>query len=122
MFMCKAGGVGEDSFIRMVNAVPFPMTFLAFDYMLDNLVRFCTSPNTFSILGIDPNVTVSTYHHLLLHPCGNPDGKPPVMFGPMFIHVCKDFTTYHFFLSSLVGQMLKLSSLRAFGTDGEAAL
>ena len=130
VFMCKAGeGVGEDSFIRMVNVVPLPMMFLAFDYMPDDLVHFCTSPNTFSIHGIDPtfslgdfDVTVTTYHHLLLHPHGNPDRKPSVMFRPMFIHVRKDFATYNFFLSSLAGQRPKLSSLRVFGTDSEVAL
>jgi len=40
----------------------------------------------------------------------------------MFIHVCKDFATYHFFSSVLVGQRPKLSSVQAFGTDGELAL
>ena len=130
MYMCKEGeGTGGDTFIRMVNAAPFPMMLIAFDYTLDDLVRFCTSPTCFSILGIDPtfnlgefDVTITTYRHLLLHQQGNPGGKPPVMVGPMFIHVRKDFSTYHFFSSSLVGQRQQLSSLQAFGTDGELAL
>ena len=70
----------------------------------------------------DFDVTITTYRHLLLHPKGNPDGKSPVMFGPMIVHVRKDFTAYHYFLSSLVGQRQKLSSLQAYGTDGELAL
>lgn len=113
----------------MVNAAPFPMMLVAFDYTLDGLVCFCTSPTCFSILGIDPtfnlgdfDVTITTNRHLLLHPHGNPGGMPPVMVGPMFIHVRKDFSTYHFFSSSLVGQRQQLSSLQAFGTDGELAL
>ena len=33
MYMCKEGeGTGGDTFIRMVNAVPFPMMLIAFDY------------------------------------------------------------------------------------------
>ena len=40
----------------------------------------------------------------------------------MFIHVRKDFATYHFFSSTLVGQRPQLTSLLAFGTDGELAL
>lgn len=45
-----------------------------------------------------------------------------MMVGPIFVHVRKDFSTYHFFSSSLVGQRRQLSSLQAFGTDGELAL
>ena len=44
------------------------------------------------------------------------------MLGPMFVHIRKDFATYHFFTSTLVGQRRQLVSLQAFGTDGEQAL
>ena len=106
--MCKEGeGRGEEGkFIRMVNAAPYPMMLIAMDYTLDDLVRFCTNPRNFSILGVDPtfnlgdfDVTVTTYRHLLLEPYGTPCGKPPTMIGPMFIHVQKDFGVYHFFTS-----------------------
>ena len=130
MYMCKQGeGKGGNGFIKMVNAAPFPMMVMAHDYSLDDLVRFCTSSNGFSILGVDPtfnlgefDVTVTTYRHLLLQHHRDPEGKSPVMLGPMFVHVRKDFSTYHFFASSLVGQRPQLSSLKAFGTDGELAL
>ena len=97
----------------------------AFDYSLDDLVRFCTSPNSFRVdptfnLG-DFDVTVTTYHHLLLQHRGSA-GKSPVMLGPLFVHVRKDFSTYHFFSSSLVGQRPQLASLLVFGSDGELAL
>lgn len=129
MHMCKEGeGKGGSSFIRMVNAAPYPMMLIAFDYTLNDLVRFCTSEN-FSILGVDPtfnlgefDVTVTTYRHLLLQSHTGTEGQSPVMLGPMFIHVKKDFTAYHFFTSTLVGQRQQLSSLKAFGTDGELAL
>ena len=125
--MCKEGeGNSKNSFVQMVNAAPYPMMLLAFNYMLDDLVRFCTSDSNFSVLGIDPtfslgefDVTVTTYRHLLLIPHREPTGKPPVMIGPLFVHLKG---TYHFFSSSLVSLRKELSSLKAFGTDGEIAL
>ena len=106
MHMCKEGeGKGGNNFIRMVNAAPYPMMLMAFDYTLNDLVRFCTSPEKFSILGVDPtfnlgefDVTVTTYRHLLLQSHANPGGQPPVMLGPIFIHVKKDFTLLHIHL------------------------
>ena len=47
------------------------MMLIAMDYTLDDLVRFCTNPHNFSILGVDPtfnlgelDVTITTYRHL----------------------------------------------------------
>jgi len=102
MYMCKEGeGRGEDKFIRMVNAAPYPMMLIAMDYTLVH----------FSILGVDPtfnlcefDVTVTSYRLLLLEPYGTPFGKPPTMIGPMLIHDQKDFGAYHSFTSTLVGQ------------------
>ena len=96
MRMCNEGeGKGGNSFIRMVNAAPYPMLLIAFDYTLNDLVRFCTSEN-FSILGADPtfilgefDVTVTTYRHLLLQSHTGTEGQSPVMLGSMFIHVKK---------------------------------
>ncbi len=45
-----------------------------------------------------------------------------MMIGPVLIHYKKDFQTYLFFASSLVGKKKELMKLRAFGTDGEKAL
>lgn len=128
MFMCKAEeGKGKDQFVRVVNAAPFPMMVLAYDYMLADLSRFCTNQRKFSILGVDPtfslgdfDVTVTTYHHLMLS--SKTSSKHPTVIGPLFIHVKKDFTAYHFFSSSLIGQQPNLVNLRAFGIDGEVAL
>lgn len=75
MIMCKEGegSRSPDAFVRIVSAAPYPMMMLAFDWMLDDLVRFCTQQNCFSILGVDAtfnlgafDVTVTTYCHLLL--------------------------------------------------------
>ena len=77
--------------------------------MLDDLVRFCTDPNQFSIVGIDPTfslgafeVTVTTYYHLMLWRKDDPS-KAPTMISPLFVHLKKDFSAFHFFASALVG-------------------
>ena len=130
MYMCKEaeGQKCKESFVRTVNAAPFPMAVLAFDYTFDDLVRFCTGEKH-CIFGVDPtfnlgkfDVTVTTYQHLLLQHKGDSLKKSPTLLGPMFIHVCKDFASYHFFSSFLVGQRPQLRSIKAFGTDGELAL
>ena len=79
--------------------------------------------------GIDPtftlgdfDVTITTYRHLILQSRSNPNGKSPVMAGPIFVHMRKDFSTYYFFASSLVSLKPEIANLKAFGTDGEAAL
>ena len=127
MVMCKntEGKNADESFVRIVTGAPEAMALLCPDWILNDLDRFCTGlPCT--ILTLDPtfdlgdfNVTVSTYRHLMLT---NSAGKPPVMTGPIFIHQRKNFNSYYFFASSLLGLKPSLSNLRSFGTDGEKAL
>ena len=130
MVMCKEseGKSTPEAFVQMVNAAPFPMMVLAFDWTLDDLVRFCTNADEFCVLGFDPtfnlgpfDVTVTTYRHMLLQKKNEPH-RHPAMIGPLFIHVKKDYPTYHFFASTLVSRCPDLANLRCFGTDGEAAL
>ena len=124
MLMCKSND--DNAFVRYVNAAPFPMVVLAYDYTLHDIERFCTHAEAFSVFGIDPtftlDVTITTYRHLILQSRSNPNGKSPVMVGPIFVHMRKDFSTYHFFASSLVSLKPEIANLKAFGTDGEAAL
>ena len=130
MLMCKeAENNGENIFIRQVNAAPYTMVVLASEYTLNDLLRFCTNREAFSILNVDPtfnlgqfDVTVTTYRHMLLRHARNPSGRPPVMLGPLFIHLKKDFSAYHFFSSSLISLNRDLRNVQAIGTDGEAAL
>ena len=130
MMMCKEGEGGKSSnaFVRIITGAPYPMMLLAFDWTLDDIVRFCTPVSQFSIMGIDPtfnlgtfDFTVTTYHHLLLTVQQNTI-KHPVCIGPLFVHIKKDFSAYHFFASSLVGRRPAFTDLRCYGTDGEAAL
>lgn len=127
MLMCKQSeGSGlEDPFVRLVSGAPEPMTVLSFDWLLQDIDRFCCGEEH-TILSVDPtfnlgdfDVTVTTYRNLMLV---NSDGNHPVMVGPIFIHQRKKFETYYFFASSLVGLNPNVRHLKAFGTDGEMAL
>ena len=44
------------------------------------------------------------------------------MHGPILVHQKKEFSSYHYFLSTLIGLRPKLSSVQAFGSDGEESL
>lgn len=68
------------------------MMVLAFDWTLDDLVRFYTEPTKFGFLGVDPTfslgdfeVTVNTYQHLMLRRKDD-DAKTPTVVGPLFVH------------------------------------
>ena len=127
MVMCKEseGKKTGDHFVRIVTGAPEPILIVSFDWTLKDIERFCTGSEG-TILSIDPtfnlgefSVTVTSYKQLMLI---NSRGKHPVMIGPMFIHQRKEFKSYHFFASSLVGLNPALSNIRSFGTDGEKAL
>ena len=131
MLMCKESQSQKDGnvFVQLVNGAPFPMMVLAYEWTLDDLVRFCTEPREYAILGVDPtfslgdfDVTVTTYRHLLLHHRGDPHGNSPCLIGPLFVHLKKDFAAYHFFASSLISLRSFLSKLKCFGSDREDAL
>ena len=102
MTMCKEseGHSTQNHFICIMTGAPEPMTLLTFDWTLNDLERFCTRESHF-ILSVDPifnlgafDVTVTTYRHLMLT---NSSGGHPVMTGPLFVHQCKKFASYHFF-------------------------
>ena len=87
---------------------------------------FC-DPFNFSIVGVDPtfnlgkfSVTPIVYRHLLLEDAKS--HKAPLVLGPMLIQHRKQFRTYHYFLSTVVGLRPELSHIQAVGTDGEKAL
>lgn len=63
MLMCKEseGKRNQDAYVRLVNAGPYPMMVLTFDWMLDDLTRFCTDPNQFSIVGNDPTFSLGAF-------------------------------------------------------------
>lgn len=124
MEQCK---LQDDKFVRTVTVCPEPMCLLASDQQLDDLVRFCTDSKQFSVISIDPNismgdfsVTCITYRNLLVKDTRT--GQLPIMLGPVFVHQSKSYEIYNFFASALIGIKQELSRILAYGTDGEAAL
>ena len=114
-------------FIRDVKASPDPALVLVTDQQLNDLVKFCTSPDEFTVITVDPtfnlgdfDVTPLMYRHLFLR--SERTRKSPVFVGPMLIHYRKDFATFLYFASTLVGLRRDLEKLQAFGTDGKKAL
>jgi hypothetical protein len=117
----------SEPFIRCVQAAPEPACVLASEYQLNDIVRFCTNQEQFSVLGVDPTfnlgdfaVTVTTYRHLML--ASRRTGQPAIMIGPMYAHQKKKSATYHAFASALLGLKPSLQDLQCIGTDGELAL
>ena len=92
---------GGNSFVRTVTACPEPMCLLATNQQLDDLVRFCTNPDQFCVLSIDPtfslgdfSVTCITYRNLLV--TDKRTGQSPIMLGPLFVHQSKSYEVFNF--------------------------
>ena len=107
MLQCKSTE-GFERFVQDVTCAPEPMAVLATNQQLFDMERFCCDPYKFSIVGIDPtfnlgefSVTPIVYRHLLLE-----DAKyhnTPLVLGPLLVHHRKQFRTYNYFLSTIVG-------------------
>ena len=119
----------NSTFIRECRIHPDFLVVLASDRQLQDLERFCTNSEEFSILGVDPtfnifqeniSLTVMTYRNLKLH--HGATKKSPVFIGPVLMHQRKDWKTYSRFANSLVTECPGLDGLIACGTDGEKAL
>jgi hypothetical protein len=114
-------------FLREVTLSSTPSAVLASQRQLDNLVTFCSDKKQFSVLGIDATfnlgdfyVTLTTYRNFTLQ---NPrTGVTPVFVGPAFLHMERRTQDYQYFFSTLLRLEPRLSSLIAYGTDGEMAL
>ena len=126
MLQCKSTE-GCERFVQDVTCAPEPMAVLATDQQLFDMERFCCHPFKFSVLGIDPtfnlgefSVTPIVYRHLLLE--DSKSHNNPLVLGPLLIHHRKQFRTYNYFLSTIVGLQPRLSYVQAVGTDGEKAL
>ena len=129
LFIMMQKAKTEDPFIRDIKTTPEPAIVACTDRQLADLARFCAPPTGIncSILTVDPTFclgdfecTPITYRHLLL--TTRRYGKPPVFLGPVLVHYRKNFASFLFFASSLVGLKRSLEAIRVFGTDGESAL
>ena len=83
----------NSTFIRECRIHPDFLVVLASDRQLQDLERFCTNAEEFSILGVDPtfnifqenvSLTVMTYRNLKLH--HGTTKKSPVFIGPVLMH------------------------------------
>ena len=93
---------------------------------MNELVRLCCDPFEFCILGIDStfnlgefSVTPAVYRHLLVE---NSAGCFPLIVGHMLVHHRKEFRSYNYFLSTLVGLKQQAAAVNAIVTDGEKTL
>lgn len=72
------------------------MAVLAFDWSLDDLERFCTCEAKHTVLCVDPIFDLGSFHVIVM-------SYRHLMLGLLFIHQRKQFSSYHFFISQLVG-------------------
>ena len=116
----------DKRFVRDVRSAPEFTIFLANNRQLNDLERFCTNPDGFSILGIDTTfnigqyyVTISTYRNMLML---TEKHVEPVMVGPILIHQKKSFDSYFKLTSSIIQEKPSMKDLKVFGTDGDVCL
>lgn len=96
----------EEPFIREVTGAPEMKCVLGYDWQITNLITFCSDPNSFTILGVDPtfnlgrfNVTVTTFKNLKV--VDRKTGNNPIMIGPLLLSQTKAFDAYNFFFSKV---------------------
>ena len=56
-------GPTEDIFIREIPLFPEPIVFLATEQQLADVVRFCTNPEAFCILGVDCTFQIADFYY-----------------------------------------------------------
>ena len=117
----------EQAYIREVGAAPETFVFLANNWQLNDIMRFCTDKDNCSILGVDVTfnigpfyVTITVYRHTLLR--STQYGVEPAMIGPILLHQGKSYESYFPLPSLMVKYCPKLKELQAIGTDCEKAL
>lgn len=96
----------EEPFIREVTGAPEMKCVLGYDWQITNLITFCSDPNSFTILGVDPtfnlgrfNVTVTTFENLKV--VDRKTEHNPIMIGPLLLSQTKAFDAYNFFFSKV---------------------
>ena len=113
----------EEAIVRNVSSSPEFYAFLATDRQLNDVERFCTRSDRFSILGIDPTynigpcyVTLTTYRHLHFRTVAN---EHPVMIGPILLHQRKEYDSYFPLASHMVQKRKGLKNILVIGSDSE---
>ena len=127
MLQCKLAEGSSDAFVRDVKAAPSPQSVLFFNWQLEDMARFLTNNCQFGVLTVDTTynlgafyVTPMTYSHLLLEDVKS--GMHPILMGPLLVHQQKNFVSFNYFCSTVIGYDRRLRNIMAFGTDGDASL
>ena len=94
---------------------------------LADVVRFCTNPEEFGILGIDVTynvgdfyVTTTTYKHLAI--VDTSTGKHPTFPGPMMVHTDEKEATFHYFASTLRELNSDIQNVLFIGSDRQRSI
>lgn len=126
MLQCKLSEGKTDAFARDVKAVPEPQCVLFYDWQITDLARFVTDRQQFSVFTADTTynlgdfyVTPTMYQHMLEDTISK---KHPPFLGPILVHRRKNFSSFNYLASTLIGHSKKLQDVQAFGTDGDPAL
>ena len=89
----------EKSFIKEVTGAPELRCVLGYNWQIEDLITFCTDPESFSVLGVDPtfnlglfNVTVTTFRNKKV--VDKVSGHHPIMIGPLLLSQTKTFDAY----------------------------
>ena len=133
LFLLISKGKDEEdsgnAFIRNVQASPFPACVLATNGQLEEIVKHCTNPDNFSVLGIDTTynignfyVTPTTYRHQMLEMRQGKNSKCPTMLGPVLLHQRKTSTAFSYFADTIANLQPDTKNVLAVGTDRDDAL
>ena len=116
MSECKSKDITA-RFVRDVKAAPDPALVLATDQQLHDIVKFSINTEEFCIITVDPtfnlgdfDVTPLTYHNMLLETVHT--GTQPIFLGPLLIHYRKNFASYLYFASTLIGLNRDIEKIR----------
>ena len=127
MLECKLAQGKAGAFVRDVKAAPEPMAVCFSDWQIQDMKRFCTNPDEFTVVCADTTynlgefyVTPLSYKHIMLEDIRT--GKPPLLPGPVLVHQQMKFTSFNYFASSLIDADKSLRYVQAFGTDGDTNL
>ena len=127
MLECKLARGNTEAFVRDVKAAPSPQCVMFFDWQLNDMEQFLANNHCFGILSVDTAynlgdfyVTLTTYPHLMLQDVNT--GKHPTMVGPVLVHQQTDFSSFNYFISTLISHSKHLRNILCFGTDGDKAL
>lgn len=102
---------------------PEPMAVLCCKQQLNDLVQFCCDPFEFCILGIDPTFNLVSPSCIQTFTCGEYCWAFPSNGWAMLVHHRKEFQSYNYFLSTLVGLNQQAAAVKAVGADdGEKTL